>query len=97
MNNCPGLVITKMVKSFNVKLNVLASVVPIGMVLGGLVGGYLAMRCGPKKMMQVSCLVNVLGFYCCLTTPGPAHHGETHLWTGQQHGFFKYVPSCCTI
>ena len=69
MNNCLGLVRTELVKSFNVKVNVLASVVPIGMVLGGLVGGYLAMRCGPKKMMQVSCLVNVLGWVSIAASP----------------------------
>ena len=69
MNNCRGLVRTKLVKSFNLKFNVLASVVPIGMVLGGLVGGYLAMRCGPKKMMQVSCLVNVLGWVSIAASP----------------------------
>ena len=69
VNNCLGLVRTELVKSFNVKLNVLASVVPIGMVLGGLVGGYLAVRWGPKRMMQVSCLVNVLGWVSMAGSP----------------------------
>ena len=69
MNNCPGLVRIKLVKSFNLKFNVLASVVPIGMVLGCLVGGYLAVRCGPKRMMQVSCLVNVLGWISIAASP----------------------------
>ena len=69
VNNCLGLVRTELVKSFNVKLNVLASVVPIGMVLGGLVGGYLAVRWGPKRMMQVSCLVNVLGWVSIAASP----------------------------
>ena len=69
VNNCLGLVRTELVKSFNVKLNVLASVVPIGMMLGCLVGGYLAVRCGPKRMMQVSCLVNVLGWVSIAASP----------------------------
>ena len=50
-------------------MNVLASVVEIGSVPGSLMGGYLAVRCGPKRMMQVSCLVNVLGWVSIAASP----------------------------
>ena len=46
-----------------------ASVVNIGQIFGSLIGGFLAVKYGPKKMMQMSCGVMVLGWLCIAVSP----------------------------
>ena len=48
---------------------IVASSVNIGQMIGCLLGGYLGSQCGPKRTIQLSCVLGVLGWLCITLAP----------------------------
>ena len=42
---------------------------PIGQVIGAITGGYLGGKYGPKKAIQVSCLIGIPGWILLAVSP----------------------------